>query len=347
MRKYIFYFFCLILFMSSSAHAFYPYGTVPQGMGGAYCALGDDIAAIYYNPASLNPPFLVEGGISAGFWSDQLTPKGLRVVGDLLGGDWEELDPEDFQLGPQDFTLTGLAGAHFNIPVANLYPGVALISDNLFEMDSDALQYTSRNTLFLNARYSILSPPFDLMSITVGGNLKLLHGERRRYLVFDEEGLEFFEEDLEDSGDGYALDLGLLVKTTNLLTVGFSVRDLTHSFSWEEENTDEEKSLPVFRAGASTRVPLLAITVAGDIEHFAYEDERLNRLHLGAQKGFFFNTLILRAGGYTKPERDDVSMVFTAGLGLNFRMVKADLSLLYEGERNRIKGGSLSAGVRF
>lgn len=354
-RNYLFSVLCISLFLfliSSQALAFYPYGTIPQGLGGAYSALGDDIAAIYYNPASLKPPLLFEGGIFTGLYADQVSFDALTRLGGMFTGfDAEDFDPEflDEIVEPQRLRVYGLGGVQFNIPTLSLSPALAFISEHALDFDSGVLNYTARDSLVLNARYTVLSPPLDLMSFTVGGNVKVLSGAIQRFSVVEDleeivdSGLAVQQEDL-DSGSGFGLDVGLLVKATDLLTVGISVRDLVHSFTWDEGDVEEVSM--TLRGGAAVTVPLLAITFTGDVENFSHQDERLNRIHMGVEKGMLLNTLIFRGGAYSQPQLDTDEMVYSAGLGLNLRAVKANLSLLSQGLVD-FKGVSFSGGVRF
>lgn len=346
--------FILLLLFNSSLMAFSPYGTVPQSMGGAYSGVGNDIAAIYYNPASLNPPLLFEFTISPALRADAISLDGLEKLAKMFGGfDLEDFDPEDLKIDPQLLTISGLVGAQANIPIINLSPGILFISDHTLDFNNFQLDYTEKNSFLINARHSLFSPPFDLMAITVGANVKVYTGEKTRFRIAPpdlDEGLDqelLVEENLA-TGMGYGLDVGLKLKATDILTIGISALDLIHNFSWEyeEEVIDEETSL-IIRGGAAIRVPLLAITIAGDVENFSHDGERLNRLHMGAQKGFIFNTIIIRAGAYTQPEKEEEEMVFTAGLGLNFMGARANLSLYSEGEPMSFKGASLSVGYRF
>ncbi len=336
--------FLILFLMTSGAEAFHPYGIQAQGMGGAYAALGDDVAAIYYNPAALEEPLMLGAGLSGTIMIDELDLDSLENIYNLYSDfSLDDFDPDDLKIDDQRFTLFGMGALHAR-SFMGFMPAVAVTTSNQLSFeDQDTLRVNSTFTDMVNLRYRILDPPLDVLSITVGSNLKRYRTEEYEY-VLDPINDEVTEES-SDQGQGFGFDLGARTKITDMVTVGVSARDLFSSVKWEDGNSE---NIPAsYRAGVSASVPLLAFTVAGDIENFENNDQRYNRIHLGFEKGFFFNTLQVRGGSYTRPETDSIDQVFTGGLGINMRAIRADFNLLSQDDLLNISGGSLSIGVSF
>ncbi|MFW5962248.1 MAG: hypothetical protein ACOCQR_01355 [bacterium] len=147
----------------------------------------------------------------------------------------------------------------------------------------------------------------------------------------------------EGNGTNYDFDLGLQAKLTNFIRVGAVVKDVlnnrnnfvgkTTDYDYNLANSTWEKSEAVehsskntnskrkYKLGASFKVPLLGVTINGDIKH-----RKKTNYHIGAEKNVLFNGLSIRAGAFTR-DGNLKNNYYTAGLGVNLLTLRLDAAI--------------------
>lgn len=328
------------------------------GMGGAYTAKVDDITSVSYNPAGIGEIKVFDINAGIGFTANDIEsmeqlmdkPQGNTGIIDFIQG----FDTENVVNGQ----------AFGGISLGSL----ALAVDVSSRLDIDPQKKSFTNNTFSKAilgygeKIDLSKFNFGPLNyVSYGVNGKFLHQNTFSYKVLDER-----VEKITGSGQGYGFDLGLKLGITDLIDFGLMVEDVyaqnyfvrgdikeitydsTGLVLSEETVGEYDKAVSPSRkgrVGVTVRVPLVDITLAGDIENvpvLSTEGEDMV-YHLGAEKNIFFNGLTLRVGSFSKSGE---KRYYTAGLGLNLIKLHLDAAVMTNGFDNNL-GVVLAGNINF
>lgn len=298
------------------------FGARAFGMGGAYTAVADDLAALVYNPSRLGDKAF-EVGVGLGF-SD------LESVVEFFS-----LLREPATIGEAIHTnLVTLSG----VSIGSV--GLGLAAKGTIHIDgcSSGTLCGSGDAMaqfVLGMGRELARPAGNLVGLKVGAALKRLHGERIAYERVDL-GAGYQTRVEAWTGQGYSLDLGAAFRVSERVSVGLAVQDVLSSLSWEGTLTEaqytaagdevwrvstpleaqDESLTAVYRAGVAVRPPLtgtlLAVELASD-----------GTLRYGIEQNLLANALSLRAGQAVGKDGSTT----TLGLGLNLGPGRLDLAV--------------------
>ncbi|GEM_PF-1301491 len=316
-RKQVLCLLMLILFLFSStltAEAFSYYNARAFALGGAYTGIVDDYSAIIYNPAGLAQTGWVGLGLGSTLGGE------TDNIGQLVSGVRSILgDPGkilEIDLEPASIEYGHLTGVRFRTL------GAGISFQGRGSIDENQLDLTHYNTFNLGYAYRVLEPFGDVASLALGFNAKYLEGKHYRYYVEDFNDGESVVEEQTSLGNGFGVDFGIMIKLTDMVSVGAKIDNVIQPFS-NDGNTDYIKgSERVYTVGAGINVPLIGLTATTDLSSIPHDGGTAFRA--GIEKRFFVGLLALRAG--LAQEGPDTRLL-TGGLGLNVGPVKADLAL--------------------
>lgn len=295
------------------------------GMGGAYVALSDDIAALVYNPAGL-PNSSFEVGLGLG--SNDLTA--ITQFQSLLS------DPSSFS-GDVTIDVATLSGvsigsygagiaANGSLSVSDVCGGPDLCADG--EYMTQLIFGYGRNTAGL---------PFHLAGLQAGFSVKRLDGRRIDFEKSAPAGGEYTMTTDDWRGQGLSLGLGAQLKASDIFTLGFAANDLFSSVTWKGTRTvstyrdiddvlenktstglaETRDALPrVYRLGIAVEPPLLGLTLAAD----SGSD---GSIRYGIEKDVLLGALSLRFGGI----RASGKAITTGGIGVHLGPFRLDAAV--------------------
>lgn len=285
-------------FASSTATPPAIYGARAMGMGGAFTAVADDATAMYWNPSAVGSK-LISGNAAVGL-SGIANLEALKALMDPA----QLMDLE----GPHGVGGTMLLGVNFgSIGLVGIMDGDASVVREGHSVEGEANLRVSNG---IGAARDVITWGNGLFGVRAGLVARAIKAERTTLKVEPIVG----QTEENQTGKGYAIDLGMQVRVTDIFTAGGSVRNAIGELTWD----DEKESLTTeYRLGVAVQPPLLGLTVAADI---AVPGE----LRYGVEKTLFFGGLRLRAGQI----RNDVGTWTTAGAGLALGPVAFDAALI-------------------
>ncbi|GEM_PF-1300944 len=341
-----------------------------MGMGGAFTGTADDVSALKYNPAGIGQQSSVDVYGSGGLYT--LQPENLENLWYILSEleDDPENDLSEIQSHLENISQLTAGAQFFGGVSLGSFAGAIRYHSSYFadqerQEDDILIDNPVHLTGVLGMGQEILTPALDIGALAYGVNLRMGQSSLTRYqLIMDEDqqDAEMIRINAEDIG--YALDAGLMIKFTDLVQGGLMVSNLlaseyelagekaVHELSpeghWTEISRDDYsfgsyKPERKVRAGASFYVPVLAATIAADVDNLLGAGESGQVLHLGMEKNIFLNALSIR-GGLVEGAED---RFFTTGLGLNFLPLNLDTALMVDDSFSESVFFSLSANMKF
>ena len=373
MKKIFMIILAIILTLTLSINVFgsspVGFGARAAGMGGAFTAVADDGAAAYWNPAGINQLgiFTLTPGIGAyGAYDSNINFDSLKNCNTF---------PPPIPNG--NLGIPAFAG------ITTKYFGANVFGD--FSVDKTDDSSVTKINSDGNA-YGMITSAASFGKLIVGVSYKIVQGGMAQFDMVDvnldpaylqahpSEILPLLDPDNNTSiiatGNGYAVDIGLLYKLTDKVKLGFTGRNLISSVNWTGTSStyvlDQNElvlnhkvvfiqqqtpysavtSLPrTFDLGISYQ-PFKSTLLAWDVEVISSDDDpdlNQTRLHLGFEQNLLWHILALRLGAFT--DKDQVGLGLTAGFGLKLGPVVVDLAAIQYGNSNL--GIFATAGIRF
>lgn len=286
-------------FASSTATPPAIYGARAMGMGGAYTAVADDATAMYWNPSAIGSK-LISANVSVGL-SGIANLEALKAL----------MEPEELAKleGRPDVRAAVLAGVNIGpIGLVGIIDGDASVGPG--ENSSVEGEANVQSSNGIGAARDVITWGNGLFGVRAGLVARAIQAERTTVKI---DPLVGRTEELQ-KGKGYAIDLGIQVRVTDMFTAGGSVRNAIGELTWDGV---KESPTTEYRVGVAVQPPLLGLTIAADV---AVPDE----LRYGVEKTLFFGGLRLRAGQI----RNDGGTWTTAGAGLALGPVTVDAAII-------------------
>ncbi len=272
-------------------------------MGGAYTALASDLSALQINPAGLGQ---TDFEVAAGACVNNLELISASGSDDV----WQIAADEDLKLHGQAGLRIGGFGLGAFANAALMKQVDAASGDDIVVQDINgraSIGYGTRLT--------------ELFNLRIGGSVDVIQG--RQDVFYADTNTATIESRIDSEWQGYSVNAGLMAKV-GPLRAGLAVNDIYSSIDKTKGAiTVTEKLDPSYRAGVA--LELDAITLAADYELPPGTDQGI--LHMGAETRLLFNLLSVRAGQVVYP---DQTRLTTAGIGINFAVLHADLSVSSE-----------------
>lgn len=272
-------------------------------MGGAYTALASDLSALQINPAGLGQ---TDFEVAAGACVNNLELISANDSDDV----WQIAADEDLKLHGQ----AGLRLGGFGL---GAFANAALMKQVDAESGDDIVvqDINGRASIGYGTRLT------ELFNLRIGGSVDVIQG--RQDVFYADTNTATIESRIDSEWQGYSVNAGLMAKV-GPLRAGLAVNDIYSSIDKTKGAiTVTEKLDPSYRAGVA--LELDAITLAADYELPPGTDQGI--LHMGAETRLLFNLLSVRAGQVVYP---DQTRLTTAGIGINFAVLHADLSVSSE-----------------
>lgn len=314
-----------VALVAAPVHASHPtiFGARALGMGGAFTAVVEDASALYWNPAAIGlSPISIHASVGASGIA------GIQRLREVL----DEDDPTKFLEweGAERAGVGAVVGANFGfIGVASIVDGDVLVQGSDTKKSGHV---EARADIGVGAARDLAGDSGSGLAMRAGLAVRRATAER---LTFDvEQGSP--SDDTRSSGEGYALDLGVLIKATDMVTIAATARNVVSQMTWkaEGEQPKKESTTMDFRAGIAIDPPLLGGTIAADIASGG-------EVRYGVEKRLLFNGLAARIG---QIHRDSQSWT-TAGVGLALGPMKIDVATITPDFKDY--GYAVEASLRF
>lgn len=177
-------------------------------------------------------------------------------------------------------------------------------------------------------------------SLSFGASLKLIKGRvyQSNITIFNNNSKDIVDDirDRYEESNNFAVDLGALWMPNNWLKVG-AVAKYLNSPKFDKPDGGEYKVKPQGRVGIAWN-PFETLTIAADADvtknDTAVDGYKSQNVGVGVEWDVL-KFLALRAGAYKNLAESDIGMMYTAGLGLNLYLIRADIGVAFSGKKTQ------------
>ena len=342
---------CLSILMATSALAVGKSGTRAYGMGGAYSAIGDDAAVMFWNPAALTQTKLVGTSINLGVQDygdlkdiadfakevvDLASETNLNEQLDKL----EKLDvPKDAEATVNSLVAINLGSIGVGVLAENkasVSGGKEEVTINGIPTGQEVQTGEFKNRLLVQGvvgyGMDIVNLPLPILGgLSLGGNLKGFYvkqdsGEISADNFINDDGQDtLITINSDDAKTGLGADIGALATLTDTDVINAKValvaKDVVNTLD------DEYKDEMTIVAGAGVvfktpLVDLLSFRLAAEVEKTKDEDA-VQHLGLETRVGLFS----VRGGAYGTDLAEKEERTITVGAGLNLPLVDLNAAI--------------------
>lgn len=177
-------------------------------------------------------------------------------------------------------------------------------------------------------------------SLSFGASLKLIKGRvyQSNITIFNNNSKDIVDDirDRYEESNNFAVDLGALWMPNNWIKVG-AVAKYLNSPKFDKPDGGEYKVKPQGRVGIAWN-PFETLTIAADADvtknDTAVDGYKSQNVGVGVEWDVL-KFLALRAGAYKNLAESDIGMMYTAGLGLNLYLIRADIGVAFSGKKTQ------------
>lgn len=188
-------------------------------------------------------------------------------------------------------------------------------------------------------------------SLSFGVNLKLIKARvyEENIIIFNNNSKDVVDriKDSYEESNNFAIDLGALYMPNNWVKIG-AVAKYLNSPKFDKPNGGDYKVKPQGRIGIAFN-PFETLTIAADADitknDTAVDGYKSQNIALGVEWDVL-KFLALRAGVYRNIAESDVGNMYTAGLGLNLYLIRADIGMAFSGKKSQYDGKDYPNEVR-
>ncbi|MGC8925216.1 MAG: conjugal transfer protein TraF [Calditerrivibrio sp.] len=176
-------------------------------------------------------------------------------------------------------------------------------------------------------------------TLAFGVNLKLIKGRvyEEKITIFNNNSSDIVDriKDKYEESNNFAVDLGAIYMPNNWIKIG-AVAKYLNSPKFDRPNGGDYKVKPQGRLGIAIN-PFETLTIAADADvtknETAVDGYKSQNIGVGLEWDVL-KFLALRAGVYRNIAESDIGNMYTAGLGLNLYLIRADLGVAISGKKS-------------
>ncbi|MEF3254960.1 MAG: conjugal transfer protein TraF, partial [Deferribacterales bacterium] len=188
-------------------------------------------------------------------------------------------------------------------------------------------------------------------NFAIGVNLKLIKGRvyQKNITIFNNDSKDIAKDirDRYEESNNFAVDIGALYIPNDWFKVG-AVAKYLNSPKFDKPDGGDFKVKPQARLGVAFN-PFETLTIAADADltknNTAVEDYKSQNVGVGVEWDVL-KFLALRAGVYKNFAESDIGLMYTAGLGLNLYLVRADVGVAFSGKKTQYDKNSFPNEAR-
>lgn len=312
-----------------------------MGMGGAFVAVADDATAIIYNPAGMTQIKTIS--LKFGVGVEIADEENYQNVINYFKSDTTFKDPNSLMNINTSFNTRatgniGFATSRFGL---SLLPNFQVIAD----VQNNQLTMTQLSTSNLALALPLADFTRALGNFSLGTNLKLYHAEIDHFeLAAGNVGVK----QKTTPGQGVGVDIGLLANF-GMLKAGINVKDVYSKMVWDPVNQNSYTSSfePIMNLGVAVKPPRTGLTLAADYTDVVIKKGLNGKVRVGFEQTLLWLFDIRGGATMYKDLVGEDRIDLSAGLGLNFGPVQADIALRSSDFFKKTADASLAFTIQF